>query len=209
MFTIQNNHSDDLKSRKIFPGLEPEDPQREALRKNYIQTTTELDDLLAENDGVEDDETRRLSQQREIIGEQLRSHQVKPNQVSAERVKVNSVALYLQLSNKTRKFKIGEIDRDSQTFRTIPRSHKNLFRVFNNGLGVNEEVLDRYLFDFIEVPFNGEILRTTKKHFLAKSIPSPYVSKKVDKQRILPIKEFYIPEEPEDEKEDQQLSMWG
>ena len=204
----QINKIDDYKSREIFWGLEQPDSRRESLRKQFISVTTELDDLLAENDGIENDEIRSLRQQREMIGEQLRSIPVKPNQVSAELIKVNSVALYLQLP-ETKKFKLGEINKDTFTFRTIPRSHKNLFRMFNNGLGVSEEVLDRFLFDFVEVPFNGEILRTTKKHFLAKSIPSPYVSKKVDKQRILPISEFYIPEEPEEEEADQQLSMFG
>ncbi|KUG26704.1 hypothetical protein ASZ90_003445 [hydrocarbon metagenome] len=63
-----------------------------------------------------------------------------------------------------------------------------------SGLGLNTELLNKVRFTFIEIPYEGQILRTTKEHFLDKSIPSPYVSSKVDPQRILALNEFIVPE---------------
>jgi hypothetical protein len=106
---------------------------------------------------------------------------------------------------------IGRIDRRTDTFTSAPKDRSNLFHLFADGkrmsgLGLNTELLHKVRFTFIEIPYEGETLRTTKEHFLAKSIPSPYVSSRVDPQRILALNEFYIPEQEPNEKE---LSLFG
>ena len=118
------------------------------------------------------------------------------------------IDLVLHLDRSGRKIKLGSLNKSTATFRTVERSWRNVFNMFN-GLGVNEELLCKLDFNYLEIPFNNEILRTTKTHFLDKAIPSPYISDKVDKQLILPLNEFYIPEEHEEGKEDQQFSMFG
>jgi hypothetical protein len=60
---------------------------------------------------------------------------------------------------------------------------------------VNCEVLEKLNFDFVEIPFNGKVLKTTRNHFIQNSVPSPFHSDKVDAQRVLPIDEFIIPVE--------------
>ena len=54
-------------------------------------------------------------------------------------------------------FKWGTIFPSESTFQLVPRSQKNVFRVFN-GLGINEELLINLKemgIEHIEVPFNG------------------------------------------------------
>lgn len=83
--------------------------------------------------------------------------------------------------------KLGTIFPSESTFRTVERSRKNIFRMFN-GLGINEElliILRDLNIKYIEVPFCGEILKTTVEKWLSKGIKSPYCSEKVDRQLIL------------------------
>lgn len=83
--------------------------------------------------------------------------------------------------------KLGTISPSDSTFRTVERSRKNIFNMFS-GLGCNEELLTilRDLnIKYIEVPFCGEILKTTVEKWLSKGIKSPYCSEKVDRQLIL------------------------
>jgi len=106
----------------------------------------------------------------------------------------------------------GRIDRRTDSFRSAPKDRSNLFHLFADGkrmsgLGLNTELLHKVRFTFIEIPYEGEILRTTKEHFLKKSIPSPYVSSRVDPQRILALNDFIVPE-PEPVKEEV-LSLFG
>ena len=84
-------------------------------------------------------------------------------------------------------FKWGTIIPSESTFQVVPRSRKNIFKMFN-GLGLNEELLfllKELDVKTIEVPFCGEVLETTTDKWLAKGIPSPYCSDKVDQQLIL------------------------
>lgn len=107
----------------------------------------------------------------------------------------NMVEAYLLLKHFPYPKLLGKQFRDTKTFRTIQRTYGNLFNLFGGpGLGINEEVLYRLNFKFLEIPFNNQILKTTREHFLENSLPSPFVSNKVDPQRILLLKDFIIPE---------------
>lgn len=108
--------------------------------------------------------------------------------------------IYLMNYTKTPLF-YGSINLRTDTFRSAPKDRSNLFHLFNDGkrmsgLGLNTELLNKVRFTFIEIPYEGQILKTTKEHFLDKSIPSPYVSAKVDPQRILALNDFIIPPAP-------------
>jgi len=86
-------------------------------------------------------------------------------------------------------FKWGVIIYESSTFQVVPRSQKNLFRLFN-GLGLNEELL--YLLKemgikFIRIPFKSSILQTTVQKWISLGIKSPFVSDTVDQQLIMPL----------------------
>jgi hypothetical protein len=86
-------------------------------------------------------------------------------------------------------FKLGEILPGESTFRTVKRSRKNIFRMFD-GLGINEElllILKELNIKFIEIPFCGKTLKTTPDKFLRYGIPSRYESEKIDKQIILKV----------------------
>ena len=93
-------------------------------------------------------------------------------------------------------FKWGEIIPEKSTFRLVPRTRKNVFKIFN-GLGLNEEILfmlrDSRI-NFIEVPFNGSILSTTVEKWIREGIRSRYVSDKVDRQIILPVSKISLNE---------------
>ena len=113
----------------------------------------------------------------------------------------NEAKVYLDLPHFKYPKLLGTLYRDSKIFRTIPRSYNNLFHLFGQpGLGINSEILSRLNFDFIEIPYNNEVLKTTRAHFIKHSIPSPFVSGRVDKQLILKISDFYLPT-PEQPKE--------
>ena len=93
-------------------------------------------------------------------------------------------------------FEWGEILQNQSIFRVVPRSRKNIFKMFD-GLGLNEELLfllKELDIKFIEVPFCGEILETTTDKWLTKGIPSPYCSDRVDQQLILPLDKINLDE---------------
>lgn len=95
---------------------------------------------------------------------------------------------------KTRK--LGTIYPSEHLFLSVQRSRTNLFRMFN-GLGINEElllILKDLDIKYIEVPFCGEILKTTTAKWLRKGIPSPYVSARVDQQLILSLSKINFDE---------------
>ncbi len=116
-------------------------------------------------------------------------------QISVKLVNENEAKVFLNLPHFKYPKLLGYLYRREKTFRTIQRSYENLFHLYGfKGLGINEEILHRLNFEFIEIPFNEKILRTTRKHFLEYAIPSSFVSEKVDKQLILNIEKFIIPE---------------
>jgi hypothetical protein len=86
-------------------------------------------------------------------------------------------------------FKWGTIISDESKFQVVRRTKKNVFKMFN-GLGINEDLL-HYLkrkdIKYIEVPFCGEILKTTTDKWLNEGIRSPYCSERVDRQIIIPL----------------------
>lgn len=128
------------------------------------------------------------------------------NQIQVKVINDNEAKVYLNLSHFKYPKLLGTLYRDSRTFKTIHRSYENLFHLYGfSGLGVNEEILLRLNFEFIQIPFNDRILSTTRDYVLEHAIPSNFVSEKVDKQLILDIKKFTMPNlliKPQEEQED-------
>ena len=93
-------------------------------------------------------------------------------------------------------FKWGEIIPDKSLFRVVPRTQKNVFKIFN-GLGINEDLLF-LLRDLgvkhIEIPFNNSILSTTVNKWIQEGVRSRYTSDKVDRQIILPLSKINLQE---------------
>jgi hypothetical protein len=110
-------------------------------------------------------------------------------------------------------FKLGTIFPSESTFQSVSRSKKNIFRVFN-GLGLNEEVLiilNEIGIKYIEIPFCGEILKTTTKKWLKQGIRSPYSNEKVDRQVILRLSDINLSESDSihSYSTDNQLNLFG
>ena len=93
-------------------------------------------------------------------------------------------------------FKWDEVISEKSLFRVVPRTQKNVFKIFN-GLGLNEEILFMLRdlrIKYIEVPFNQSILSTSVEKWLREGIRSRYVSDKVDRQIILPMSKISLNE---------------
>lgn len=111
-------------------------------------------------------------------------------------------------------FKLGTIIPNESTFRVVPRSRKNIFKMFN-GLGINEElllILKELDIKFIEVPFCNEVLETTTDKWLREGVRSPYCSDKVDQQLILRLDKITLDQaehSPIAIHNDEQLSLFG
>ena len=106
------------------------------------------------------------------------------------------------------RFKCGELDFRTSTFHSVPRSTKNVFRMFD-GLGINSHLLEHFDFTFIELPYNGKTLRTTKQKWIREGIASKYSTSRVDPQIILPLSKIYPdPTEP-DPVPTNQLSLFN
>ena len=107
--------------------------------------------------------------------------------------------------------KLGTIFPSESTFRTVEKSRKNIFRMFD-GLGFNEElllILKDLNIKFIEIPYCGEILKTTPDKFLKYGIPSRYESEKIDKQVILRIDRINLDDVPARKLPDAQGSLFA
>lgn len=93
-------------------------------------------------------------------------------------------------------FKWGKIIPEKSLFKVVPRTNKNVFKIFN-GLGINEELLfllRDLRIKYIEVPFNNSILSTTVDKWINHGILSRYSSDKVDRQIILPLNKINLQE---------------
>lgn len=110
-------------------------------------------------------------------------------------------------------FKMGTVFPSESTFQLVPRSKKNIFQIFN-GLGLNEELLINLIemeIKYIEVPFCGEMLKTTTKKWLQQGIRSRYSNEKVDRQIILRLSDINLSESHSIQSLalDNQLSLFG
>jgi hypothetical protein len=109
---------------------------------------------------------------------------------------------------KQNKFIAGRIILQQKIFQSAKREPKNLFRMYNNSLGINSEILNivmpHFGIEIIEIPYLQEILRTTSQKWITEGIVSPYCNAVVDKQILLPfskinmdhliqIKDSYLP----------------
>jgi len=112
-----------------------------------------------------------------------------------------------------RDFKCGTIIPRESTFQVVPRSRKNIFKMFN-GLGINEElllILTEIDIKYIEVPFCGKILETTTDKWLREGIKSPFCSDRVDEQIVLRLEKINLDEAEPSQVEtqiDDQLSLF-
>lgn len=86
-------------------------------------------------------------------------------------------------------FKWGTIIPSESTFIVVPRSRKNIFKIFN-GLGINEELLillKKLNIEYIDIPFCGKVLKTTTDKYLREGVRSPFCNERVDRQLVLNI----------------------
>ncbi len=113
----------------------------------------------------------------------------------------DSVDTFLTMPFLRQPLKKGTLYRNG-LLRLTPKSRVNIFKMFGEGIGINEEMILRLNFNFIECEINGKLYRTTKEQLLKKGIRSPYQNSRVDRQIILRLEDFYIPEKPEPEKKE-------
>jgi hypothetical protein len=104
-------------------------------------------------------------------------------------------------------FKWGTIIPSESTFELIPRTNKNLFRLFGDGLGINRDALDllsELKITYIEGTLNNKPFKVKVDKWIRKGIKSPYSNERVDPQVILKLKDIFS-----EDAEDNQLSLFG
>ncbi|WKZ68111.1 MAG: hypothetical protein QY331_09105 [Melioribacteraceae bacterium] len=109
----------------------------------------------------------------------------------------NKANIFLNMPIFKKPKKLATLHRKSRTLELISKSKVNIFRLFGEGLGINEEMILRLSFDFVECRINGTTYKTTREQLLKKGIRSPYQSDKVDRQWILRLEDFHIPHQSE------------
>jgi hypothetical protein len=109
------------------------------------------------------------------------------SQVSLKTIDSNSIKISVKQNN----FVAGRIILSRKIFQSAKREPKNLFRLFNNSLGINSEILNiimpHFGIEIIEIPYLDEILRTTGNKWVREGRVSPYSNEIVDKQILLPL----------------------
>jgi len=108
----------------------------------------------------------------------------------------NSVDVFLTMPFLRQPLKKGTLYRNG-LLRPTPKSRVNIFKMFGEGIGINEEIILRLNFNLIECEINGKLYQTTRQQLLQKAIRSPYQNHKVDRQWILKLEDFQIPEAKE------------
>jgi hypothetical protein len=97
----------------------------------------------------------------------------------------------IKVSVKQNNFIAGRIILSRKIFQSAKREPKNLFRMYNNSLGINSEILNivmpHFGIEIIEIPYLEEILRTTCHKWISEGIVSRYCDETVDKQILLPL----------------------
>ncbi|MDR3594290.1 hypothetical protein [Clostridium sp.] len=108
------------------------------------------------------------------------------NQVSLRSLDSNTIKVSVRQNN----FIAGRIILSRKIFQSAKREPKNLFRMFNNSLGINAEILNivmpHFGIEIIEVPYLEEILKTTARKWITEGIVSPYCNATIDLQILLP-----------------------
>ena|ERR1035437_1015395 len=119
--------------------------------------------------------------------------------------KPGKICLYIKVNN----FHAGDIILNKSTFLSIKRTAKNIMRMFKGSLGINSEILNNYNFEFIEIPYEGTILRTTRKKWINEGVVSPFSNSRVDQQILLPLSKINMENANIYEQDDDQLSLFG
>lgn len=112
------------------------------------------------------------------------------------------IAIYTKINN----FKCGELDLKTSAFYSVHRTSKNVMRMYC-GLGLNEELLTRYRFKYIIVPYNSSQFKTTRLKWIRDGIKSPFCNDSVDSQIILPLSKINLIDT--DENDSSQLSLFN
>jgi hypothetical protein len=141
---------------------------------------------------------------KERIAEMKNTNEFASSQLYTKKLKNGRIIIFSSINN----FKCGELDYQTSTFHSVPRSTKNLFRIYN-GLGLNAYLLQHFDFIFIEIPFNGNTLRTTKEKWLREGKASKYSNDKVDPQIILPLSKINMEELIQFNEDINQFSLFG
>jgi hypothetical protein len=122
----------------------------------------------------------------------------------------------LKVTIKQNSFVAGFINLSEKFFYNVPRTSKNLFRLFGDGLGLNSELLNIVLPYFnisrIIILYENTELETTVDKWCRLGIVSPYCNEKVDKQIILALNEINMKDADKYQqiiKQQNQLSLFG
>src|SRR3972149_1439370 len=107
------------------------------------------------------------------------------SQIYEKHLPNRKIAIFTKVNN----YKCGELDPQTSTFTSNRRTYKNVMKMFN-ALGLNEEILTQYDFEFIVIPFNGNNLITYREKWLREGIKSPWCNDSVDSQILLPIEKI-------------------
>jgi hypothetical protein len=135
--------------------------------------------------------------------------QIPLNQVSLKTLDSNTIKVSVKQNN----FIAGRIILSRKIFQSAKREPKNLFRMFNNSLGINSEILNivmpHFGIDIIEIPYLEEMLRTTSHKWITEGIVSPYCNAVVDKQILCPISKINMERTEIYERNMEQLSLFN
>jgi len=100
----------------------------------------------------------------------------------------------------------GKIISDKSTFSLIPRTKRNIFHLYGDGLGFNSqalELLDKLNIQFIEGKLSGKPFRVSVKRWIEKGIKSPFKQGNVDPQTILKLTDIF-----QEDSNINQLLLW-
>lgn len=111
----------------------------------------------------------------------------------SKQISKTRMAVFTEVNN----FRLGEIDLITKTFHSVKRGPKNIFHLYGEGLGLDATLLAEYNFQYIEIPFNGSILKTTKAKWIRKGIHSPYSSGRVNSQVIMRLSDINMDDDAE------------
>lgn len=113
-------------------------------------------------------------------------------QTSVKEIDPNRIKVIVQQN----KFSAGTVNISERTFISAPRSPKNLFRLFGDGIGLDAEILNVilpfYAIEKILIPYQDTVLETTPDKWRKLGIISPYCDQRVNKQIILALKKITL-----------------
>lgn len=104
-------------------------------------------------------------------------------------------------------FRWGTIIPSKSTFQLVPRTSKNIFKLYGDSLGINSDALNllaELKITYIAGTLNDKPFRVKVSKWLRLGIRSPYSGENVDPQVVLKVNEIFA-----DDEENNQLSLFG